>query len=59
MRYFNAFQLMMLFAAAPFLITYTKDASFYAHGTLFWVLLAGYVFGFAALTGLVGDNLKD
>lgn len=50
---------MSLFAAAPFLITYTKDADFYAHLVLFWVLIAGYVVGFGALTTLVGDNIKD
>lgn len=59
MRYFNAFQLMTLFAAGPFLISYVKDATFYASGVLVWVLIAGYVIGFGALTNLVGDNLKD
>mgnify|MGYP001169989469 CR=1 FL=1 len=57
MKIFNAFQLMSLFAAAPFLITYAKDASFYAHGVLTWVLIGGYIVGFGALTALVADNL--
>lgn len=60
MRYFNAFQLMLLFAAMPFLITYVKDANFYAHLVLFWVLIVAYVVGFGSLVQLVGDNIdKD
>jgi hypothetical protein len=55
---FNAFQLVLLFAAGPFLITYTKDAGFYAHGVLFWVLLVGYIIGFAAMTGVVAQSLE-
>ncbi len=57
MRYFNAFQIMTLFAGGPFLVTYTHGADFYAHNVLFWVLLAGYIVGFGSLTTLVGDNL--
>lgn len=58
MRFFNAFQLMLLFAASPFLITYCESASFYAHTALMWVLIVGYIVGFAALVTLVGENLK-
>jgi hypothetical protein len=58
MRYFNGFQLMTLFAAGPFLITYTHGADFYAHHVLMWVLMAGYIIGFGTLTALVGDNLE-
>lgn len=57
MKVFNAFQLMTLFAAGPFLITYCKDGTFYAHGVLTWILIAGYLIGFGALTALVADNL--
>lgn len=56
---FNAFQLVLLFAAGPFLITYVKDATFYAHSVLFWVLLVGYVIGFGALVTTVADDLKQ
>lgn len=59
MRYFNAFQLLTLFAAGPFLIQYTHAADFYAHSVLSWVLVAGYIVGFASLVGLVGNHLKD
>lgn len=57
MAIFNGFQLMFLFAAAPFGITYLRNADFYAHMVLFWVLIAGYVIGFGALTVLVAENL--
>lgn len=59
MKYFNAFQLMSLFSAGPFLITWTHAADFYAHNVLMWVLTAGYIVGFGALTALVGDNLTE
>lgn len=59
MRGFNAFQLVSLFAAGPFLIEYTKSAEFYAHNVLFWVLLVGYIIGFGALTMVVADSLRD
>lgn len=57
MALFNAFQLVFLFAAGPFLITYVKDASFYAHNVLFWVMIAGYIIGFGGLTATVAENL--
>lgn len=57
MKYFNAFQLMSLFSAAPFIITWTKDAGFYGHSVLTWVLIAGFIIGFGSLTVLVGDNI--
>ena len=57
MRYFNAFQLMSAFAAAPFLITYVHTNDFYAHNVLMWVLVAGYIVGFGSLTALVGENI--
>jgi len=59
MRYFNSFQLMFLFAAAPFLIQYTHNSDFYAHNVLMWVLIGGYILGFSALTVLVGDNIAE
>lgn len=57
MRYFNSFQLMSLFTAAPFLVTWCKDADFYGHTALTWVLIAGFVVGFGSLTVLVADNI--
>lgn len=59
MKYFNSFQLMSLFAAGPFMITYCKDAGFYGHNVLTWVFIAGYVVGFGAMTALVADNLTQ
>lgn len=58
MEIFNAFQLVLLFAAGPFLITFTKDAVFYAHSVLFWVLLVGYIIGFAGMVGVVAEKLS-
>lgn len=57
MKIFNAFQLMLIFAVAPFLITYCKDATFYAHAVITWVLISAYLTGFGVLTALVADNL--
>jgi hypothetical protein len=48
---------MSAFAAGPFLIQFTHNSDFYAHDVLMWVLIAGYLVGFGALTALVGDNL--
>lgn len=55
---FNAFQLVLLFACGPFLVTWTKDASFYGHVPLFWVLIVAYLCGFGSLTVTVADALK-
>lgn len=57
MKIFNSLQLMAMFAAAPFVIMYTKDANFYSHGVVTWVLIGGYIVGFGALTALVADSL--
>lgn len=59
MRLFNAFQLVLLFAASPFLITYTMGAEFYAHAVLGWVFIAAYLVGFFCLINVVADSLKD
>lgn len=58
MEYFNAFQLVSLFAAGPFLITYVHQNDFYAHNVLMWVLIAGYVVGFGSLTALLGREFE-
>lgn len=59
MRYFNGFQLMCLFAFAPFFIQYSHNSDFYAHDVLMWVLIVGYVIGFGSLTVVVGDNIAE
>jgi len=58
MKIFNALQLMTLFAAGPFLITFSHNADFYAHNVLTWVFIVGYLVGFGAMTALVADNLN-
>lgn len=58
MALFNAFQLMLLFSASPFAITYVKDAAFYGHGVLSIVLIISYILGFGSLTVLVSENLN-
>lgn len=55
---FNAFQLVLLFATGPFIITYVNGAEFYAHHVLFWVLLASYIVGFAGMVASVAGNLE-
>jgi hypothetical protein len=57
MKHFNAFQLVGLFAAGPFLVQFVSNADFYAHMVLFWVLLVGYIVGFGSLVAVVGDAL--
>ncbi len=58
MKYFNAFQLVLLFAAMPFIITWLgKDAEFYGHDILKWVCCGVYLYGFGAMVWLVVDNL--
>lgn len=59
MRLFNAFQLILVFAGAPFGIEYVRNAEFYAHNVLFWVLIVAYLWAFGLLTMVVADNLKD
>jgi hypothetical protein len=59
MYIFNAFQLVLLFAAGPFLITYVKDADFYAHHVLFFALIFSYIGGFAAITLCVAGEMKN
>jgi hypothetical protein len=49
---------MTLFAAGPFLITFSHNADFYAHNVLTWVFIVGYLVGFGAMTALVADNLN-
>lgn len=57
MKFFNAFQLVSLFSAGPFLITYAHEGTFYAHDALSWVLIVGYLIGFGAMVGTVANDL--
>ena len=56
---FNAFQLTTLFAAAPFGIEWVKNAAFYGHNVLFWVLIVAYVIGFFGMTYAVYDTFSE
>lgn len=58
MNVFNAFQAVLAFAAGPFLITLVNEATFFGHGVLFGVLLAGYACGFLALVAVVAESLE-
>jgi hypothetical protein len=55
---FNAFQLVLLFACAPFIISYVERASFTGATPLFWVLIIAYLIGFGGLVGCVQDDLR-
>ncbi len=57
MELFNAVQLISLFASGPFLITFVRDATFYAHSFLFYVLVAGYIAGFALLVAMLAEKM--
>lgn len=57
MKIINSIQLMLIYTAMPFIITWVKGNDFYAHMVLFWVLIIVYLISFAALTALVSENL--
>lgn len=54
---FNAFQLVTLFAAAPFGIEWVKNAAFTGHNVLFWVFIVAYIVGFFCMVGSVLNSL--
>lgn len=58
MRIFNSIQLTVLFAIYPFVANWVKDAAFYGHTVLFWVLVVGYVFSFWGIAYAVHEALK-
>ena len=47
--FFNSFQIVLLFAVAPFAIQYVHTAEFSGHTVLFWTMLVGYIIGFYAM----------
>lgn len=57
MKIINSVQLMLIYIAMPFLITWTKDAEFYGHIVAFWVLIVVFFASSIGLTILVHDNL--
>jgi hypothetical protein len=59
MRIINSVQLMMIYLAMPYVITWIKDQDFYGQGVAFWVLVAVYVISAIAMTVMLHDNLKD
>lgn len=54
-RGFNALQLTTLFAVWPFLCLWVKDATFTGNGAVFWIMIIGYVIGFAGMVVSVYD----
>ena len=59
MRTFNSIQITVLFAIYPFVANWVRTAEFYGHAVLFWVLVVGYVFSFAAMAFAVYHALKE
>lgn len=57
LKIFNSIQLVSLFAAMPFITQWVKDANFYAHNILFWVLIIGYLISFGVFVSIVSDSL--
>lgn len=43
MKFFNAFQLTVLFAGLPILINWLRTAEFWCSGAAFWVALVAYL----------------
>lgn len=56
-RLFNALQLTVLFAVWPFLTMWVKDATFTGNTAVFWIMLIGYVIGFAGMVFCVYDSM--
>ena len=56
---FNSFQIVLLFACAPFIIQYVNTAEFSGHAILFWTLLVGYLVGFWAMCACVYKTALD
>lgn len=58
MKVFNAFQLMCLFVAMPFVITWLHTQNFYACGAAFWTCIIIYVVMFCVLVASLADTMK-
>jgi hypothetical protein len=59
LKAFNAFQLTVLFALAPFGLEWCKGAEFYGHTAAFWVGLVAYIVAFFGMTYAVYDTFDD
>jgi uncharacterized SAM-binding protein YcdF (DUF218 family) len=57
-RYFNAFQLVILFACFPFIINWLHKGTFVGSYPLMWVAIAAYVIEFIFLVGFVAEEIK-
>lgn len=58
MRVFNAFQVVVLFIAMPWIIGWLKTASFTCSEAVFYVACAVYVIGFVMMVACVSEAME-
>ena len=58
MVWFNAFQIVALFAALPFIIHWLSSASFWSAQAAFWVALVVYLIAFILHIAAVADLIE-
>lgn len=58
MRVFNAFQIVIAFAAWPYLISWLADAEFRGVGAAFWSSIICYVVATIFLVASVSESLR-
>ena len=59
LKAFNAFQITLCFAAAPFILGWLSEAQFPAASVAFWVGVCAYVVGFFLMCGAVFIAIED
>lgn len=59
MRFFNAFQLVILFAALPFIVQWLRTAEFWGAQAFLWVGIVAYVVMFIFSIFAYADKVKD
>ena len=57
LKAFNAFQLVTLFAAGPFIINYLSNAEFVGHGIAFWIGIVAYAIGYVSMIVAVHESV--
>lgn len=58
MRYFNAFQIILLFACFPLIIDYLHKAHFVGSYPLMWVAIGAYIVEFIFLVESISVQIK-
>lgn len=53
LKLFNSFQMVCLFAGAPFFLSWLNEATFTGASLALWTAGAAYVFSFFGMTGFV------